>query len=356
LDLYGIVNLIFFSPEDLNIIKNGPSGRRRFMDMELCQLNKVYANNLVSYNKTLDQRNKLLKDISFNPSLKDTLDIWDIQITKYGKEIISTRKEFIEKLNYIISPVHSKLTGGKEELTISYEPSTTFENYEKELSNYRDKDIRMKVTEIGPHRDDVIFLINGIDIRKYGSQGQQRTTALSLKLAEIELVKEIASKTGLDNKDVMVIGGGNSAFEESLYLAKLCKHVYLIHRTDQYRASSIIVDKVKETANITLIPHTVVKEFKGNATLEKVVIDTLGKESELNVDGTFIYIGYLPATSFLKDFDVLNELGFVVVDDNYQTIVEGLYAVGDCINHPVKQIATAVGDASAAANNIIKKL
>ncbi len=158
------------------------------------------------------------------------------------------------------------------------------------------------------------------------------------------------------NKDVMVIGGGNSAFEESLYLAKLCKHVYLIHRTDQYRASSILVDKVKETANITLIPHTVVKEFKGNATLEKVVIDTLGKESELNVDGAFIYIGYLPATSFLKDFDVLNELGFVVVDDNYQTIVEGLYAVGDCINHPVKQIATAVGDASAAANNIIKKL
>ena len=158
------------------------------------------------------------------------------------------------------------------------------------------------------------------------------------------------------NKDVLVVGGGNSAFEESLYLAKLCKHVYLIHRTDNYRASNILVDKVKETANITLIPHTVVKEFKGSQVLEKVVVDTLGKETELKVDGAFIYIGYLPATSFLKDFDVLNEQGFVVVDDNYQTKVENLYAVGDCINHPVKQIATAVGDASAAANNIIKKL
>lgn len=158
------------------------------------------------------------------------------------------------------------------------------------------------------------------------------------------------------NKDVLVVGGGNSAFEESLYLAKLCKHVYLIHRTNNYRASSILVEKVKENEKITLIPHTVVKEFKGSATLEKVIVDTNGTLQEINVDGAFIYIGYLPATTFLKDFDVLNEQGFVVVDNDYQTKVEGLYAVGDCINHPVKQIATAVGDASAAANNIIKKL
>lgn len=191
LDLYGVVNIIFFSPEDLNIIKNGPSGRRKFMDMVLCQLNKVYANNLINYNKTIDQRNKLLKDIYYNPSLKDTLDIWDSQIVKFGSEIISQRKEFIEKLNYIISPIHSKLSGGKEQLTISYESSVEVNNFEKELTNYRERDIKVKATEIGPHRDDVVFMINGIDIRKYGSQGQQRTTALSLKLAEIELVKEI---------------------------------------------------------------------------------------------------------------------------------------------------------------------
>lgn len=195
LDLYGVVNIIFFSPEDLNIIKNGPSGRRKFMDMELCQLNKVYANNLVNYNKALDHRNRLLKEINFNPSLKDTLDIWDSQIVRFGNEIINRRKEFIDKLNYIISPIHSKLSGGKEELTISYEPSVEADNFEDNLAYYRERDIKMKVTEVGPHRDDVIFMINGIDIRKYGSQGQQRTTALSLKLAEIELVKEITGDT-----------------------------------------------------------------------------------------------------------------------------------------------------------------
>lgn len=195
LDLYGVVNIIFFSPEDLNIIKNGPSGRRKFMDMELCQLNKVYANNLINYNKALDHRNRLLKEINFNPSLKDTLDIWDSQIVRFGNEIINRRKEFIDKLNYIISPIHSKLSGGKEELTISYEPSVEADNFEDNLAYYRERDIKMKVTEVGPHRDDVIFMINGIDIRKYGSQGQQRTTALSLKLAEIELVKEITGDT-----------------------------------------------------------------------------------------------------------------------------------------------------------------
>lgn len=191
LDLYGIVNIIFFSPEDLNIIKNGPSGRRKFMDMELCQLNKIYAVNLVNYNKSIEQRNKLLKDISFMPDLKDTLDIWDRQIVNFGSEIIAARRNFIEKVNRIIAPIHYKLSGGREELTIQYEPSVTENDFMDDLCRYRDRDIRMKMTEIGPHRDDVIFMINGIDIRKYGSQGQQRTTALSLKLAEIDLVKEI---------------------------------------------------------------------------------------------------------------------------------------------------------------------
>ncbi len=191
LDLFGLVNIIFFSPEDLNIIKNGPSGRRKFMDMELCQLNKIYASNLINYNKSLENRNKILKDIIFKADLRDTLDIWDEQIVKYGSEIILKRREFIEKLNKIIDPIHYKLSGEKEHLIISYENSVSEQNFKEELIKLRDKDIRMKITEKGPHRDDVIFMINGIDIRKYGSQGQQRTAALSLKLAEIELVKEI---------------------------------------------------------------------------------------------------------------------------------------------------------------------
>ena len=191
LDLFGIVNIIIFSPEDLNIIKNGPSGRRKFIDMILCQIDKVYASNLINYNKTLDQRNRLLRDIAFNNSLKDTLEVWDIQLLKYGDYIISKREEFIKKLNQLITPIHKKLSGDKENLTISYEPSVSLNDYERKLLDYREKDIKMKVTEIGPHRDDIIFYIDDIDIRKYGSQGQQRTTALSLKLSEIEMVKDI---------------------------------------------------------------------------------------------------------------------------------------------------------------------
>ncbi len=191
LDLYGIVNIIFFSPEDLNIIKNSPSGRRKFMDMELCQLDKIYAGNLINYNKAVEQRNRLLKDIYFMPDLKDTLDVWDSQIVKFGNEIIAARRNFIKKVNEIIFPIHYKLSGGREELTIQYEPSVEEELFMDSLCRYRDRDIKLKMTEVGPHRDDVIFMINGIDIRKYGSQGQQRTTALSLKLAEIDLVKEI---------------------------------------------------------------------------------------------------------------------------------------------------------------------
>lgn len=190
-DLFGIINIVLFSPEDLNIIKNGPQDRRRFIDMELCQLDKIYLYQLSNYNKVLNQRNKLLKDISFRPGLKETLTVWDHQLYKYGLEIIKRRKEFILSLNEIIYEIHKKLSGNKEELIIKYEPnieeSLFFENLEKN----RDRDIKLKTTLIGPHRDDLSFLIKNIDIRKYGSQGQQRTSALSLKLAEIELVKKV---------------------------------------------------------------------------------------------------------------------------------------------------------------------
>lgn len=194
-ELYGIVNIIFFSPEDLNIIKSGPSSRRKFMDMELCQLDKIYVSNLMNYNRTVEQRNKLLKDIGFHPELKDTLDIWDSQLVKYGSEIIDKRFDFVKKLNLIVEDIHSRLTGGKEKLVISYEPSVSPEEFENVLKDSREKDIKMRMTCTGPHRDDICFLAEGIDIRRYGSQGQQRTTALSLKLAEIELVKKSVGDT-----------------------------------------------------------------------------------------------------------------------------------------------------------------
>ena len=113
-ELLGIANFVFFSPEDLGIIKNGPAERRRFMDMELCQLDKIYVHNLVNYNKVLLQRNKLLKDIAFNPSLADTLDVWDEQLVSYGLELIKIRQRFVENLNGIIYDIHNRLSGNKE--------------------------------------------------------------------------------------------------------------------------------------------------------------------------------------------------------------------------------------------------
>ena len=193
IELLGIINIVFFSPEDLNIIMSGPSERRRFMDMELCQLDKLYAHNLVNYNKVLIQRNKLLKDISLNPSIKDTLDIWDMQLVKFGKEIIKLRKKFIFQLNEIIYEIHKNLSGDKEELSIRYDQDVDESTFGDKLLENRDKDIRLKATGVGPHRDDISFNIYDMDIKKYGSQGQQRTCALSLKLSEIELVKKITN-------------------------------------------------------------------------------------------------------------------------------------------------------------------
>lgn len=194
-ELFGIANVIFFSPEDLIIIKNGPSERRRFLDLELCQLDKVYLYNYINYNKVLNQRNNLLKQIYYNPSLTDTLDVWDHQLTVYGSEIIRAREGFIEKLNTMLDPIHKKLTGNRERLHIEYEKSVDEQEYEAQLRAKRDADLRYQSTQIGPQRDDMNFYINDIEVRRFGSQGQQRTAALSLKLAEIEIVKELIHDT-----------------------------------------------------------------------------------------------------------------------------------------------------------------
>lgn len=190
-ELFGIVNVVFFSPEDLNLIKNGPAERRKFIDLELCQLNKLYVHSLVSYNRILMQRNKLLKDLFFHPEYEETLDVWDMQLVQYGKEIIRFREEFISQLNDMIIDIHRKLTGGKENLRIVYDPNASAEALEENLKRSRTQDVKQKTTLVGPHRDDIGFYLGDIDIRRFGSQGQQRTAALSLKLAEIELVKKL---------------------------------------------------------------------------------------------------------------------------------------------------------------------
>ena len=196
-DLLGLLNVVFFSPEDLSIIKNGPSERRRFVDMELCQLDSVYLHNLNHYNKIVNQRNRLLKDLYAKPGLKDTLFLWDSQLVAFGQKIIERRNTFISQLNEIIYGLHLKLTGGKEELQIVYEPDVLALDFEEKLQKCQERDIRLKQTSIGPHRDDFSFAVGTVDIRKFGSQGQQRTAALSLKLAEIELVKKMTKDVPL---------------------------------------------------------------------------------------------------------------------------------------------------------------
>ena len=192
-ELFGIVNVVFFSPEDLNLIKNGPAERRRFIDLELCQLNKLYVHSLVQYNKIVTQRNKLLKDIMFRPDYEETLDIWDMQLVQYGREVIRCREAFVGQLNDLIGGIHRQLSGEKESLHISYEPNVTVDMFEDTLRKSRPSDLKQRTTLTGPHRDDLSFIINDIDIRRFGSQGQQRTAALSLKPAEIELVKKIVN-------------------------------------------------------------------------------------------------------------------------------------------------------------------
>lgn len=194
-DLFGILNIVFFSPEDLNIIKDGPAERRRFLDLELCQLDKIYLSDLTAYNKVLKQRNSLLKDMIYHPDLKDTLPIWDEQLVEYGKRIIRRRQSFIEELYEIVQEIHGNLSGKRELLTLKYEPNVESIFFQDELFRASERDRKLCQTSVGPHRDDISFMLGDIDIRKFGSQGQQRTAALSLKLSEIELVKKSIGDT-----------------------------------------------------------------------------------------------------------------------------------------------------------------
>mgnify|MGYP000992897268 CR=1 FL=1 len=189
-DLIGLVNIIFFSPEDLGIINNGPSERRRFLDIELCQLDKLYVSYLTMYQKALQQRNSLLKQIYYDHSLEKMLSVWDEKLLEYGQQIIATRDTFIKQLNEIVKKIHYNISDEKEILEISYDPNVINEDFKVKLKKYREKDLMLKNTNVGPHRDDILFYINGEDVRKYGSQGQKRTVALSLKLGEIDIVKE----------------------------------------------------------------------------------------------------------------------------------------------------------------------
>ena len=194
-ELLGNIHSVFFNPSELKLVQESPEDRRRFMNVSLSQMSKSYFRALQQYNKILAQRNNLLKDRDIW-LIKDTLPVWDVQLCKYAAVIIKARNAFLSELAPIAQEKHAILSGGKETLTMKTESGYSGEEEEiaralsNDLKDGLERDLRLGFTGIGPHRDDIKFTLNGLDARIYGSQGQQRTVALSLKLAEAEMFKK----------------------------------------------------------------------------------------------------------------------------------------------------------------------
>ena len=196
-ELMGQMTCVMFSPEDLSLVISGPQYRRKFIDIALSQINPKYFYALQNYQKILIQRNNLLKKLSINNKDIDTLFIWDEQLADYGSQIYIYRKEFIEKINQKCNSIHNHISGGKENLSVIFASNLKGKTKEEAhsyfynlLNKNQSNDIRRQVTQLGIHRDDIKLMLDEIEVRTQGSQGQKRTTALSLKLSEIEIMKE----------------------------------------------------------------------------------------------------------------------------------------------------------------------
>ena len=196
IDLFKSLFVVIFSPEDLNIVSAGPQIRRKFIDINLCQINPTYYHNLGRYYNVLNQRNHLLKKCKREPKLRDTLDIWDDQLVSYGSKIMAHREDYLNSLQAIAHDFHDKITGGSEQLSVGYKPNVELAAYATKLSQNIDKDILMGSTSVGIHKDDLSIYIENkhnhsrFDVRHFGSQGQKRSVSLSLKLSGITYIKE----------------------------------------------------------------------------------------------------------------------------------------------------------------------
>lgn len=196
-EILGFLNIVIFTPEHLNLIKSGPNERRKFLDTFISQLKPVYFKTLVDYYKVLKQKNIILK--SNDESLMSTLDIWDEKLVEYGVEIYKYRKYFLEKLSEYLSVIQADITEKKEDIKINFLSSVKGdyldkENFLNQLSKNRQRETEYRMSLIGPHRDDFEFLINKKNLKLYGSQGQQRTCVLAMKMAECEIIKEIKNE------------------------------------------------------------------------------------------------------------------------------------------------------------------
>ena len=188
-ELLGNVNIVIFTPEDINILKDGPAGRRRFLDMMIGQLRPNYVYNLNMFLKTIEQRNNYLRQIREENKPEEMLEIWDEKLAEYAEIIFNYRNEFIKKIIQKINKIHSEITENKEKLEIEYISNCeNKENYLKLLKERRKLDIIKGFTTKGIHRDDFMIYINEKEVGTYGSQGQNRTVVLSLKLAELNVI------------------------------------------------------------------------------------------------------------------------------------------------------------------------
>lgn len=201
-ELVGVLNAVLFSPEDIFLIKGAPAGRRRFLDIEISQASPSYYHELVQYTHIVTQRNTLLKRIRDHKAKSAMLEIWDSQLAESAARIVIKRLEAVKKLNMLANLMQRRISRNEENLSIAYEIHHAEQNhmtddlvswYNKKLRESAELDILRGSTSVGPHRDDLILEVNGINLRSFGSQGQQRTGVLALKLAELEFLR---SETG----------------------------------------------------------------------------------------------------------------------------------------------------------------
>lgn len=203
-ELIGTFYAVIFSPSHLSLIKDGPSERRRFIDTALCQLKPSYAESLARYRHTLQQRNALLKDINLNSQLYDVLDMLDIQIAEYSARVVKERLRYIDILSLYSKDIYSGISEKREKISVTYSRNEIDKGISlddlraielENLKKARKEDVINRITTVGPHRDDIEILINNVSARSFGSQGQQRSCALALKLGESEIIKRVTGET-----------------------------------------------------------------------------------------------------------------------------------------------------------------
>ena len=193
-DYLGFLNIVSFSPSDLRIIKGEPRIKRRFLDVNIGQIDKNYLMNIINYNKVLKERNELLKNYESYPRSEELLYLYTSKLISLGKEIIIRRNQFLKELEPHINMKLKEISALQEEINVYYKPNVYVEDIEKEFNAAVDIDKNAKTTTKGPHKDDIIFNLNNMDASVYGSQGQQRSIALAVKLGLADYIKKINEK------------------------------------------------------------------------------------------------------------------------------------------------------------------